>query len=103
MNQDTINRLKEMAPSIEKLRNLQPGEQEWLEPLLHSTTKTALAILNSIVNTHLTYQEIADECELHVNTVKQYLYALSDGGCLIDMTQRTAYAPTGRPRNLSRR
>ena len=34
MNTNTIKRLKDAAPSIEKLRHLQPEEQAWLEPLL---------------------------------------------------------------------
>lgn len=103
MNQVTINYLKKSAPSIERFRQLHPEEQKWMEPLLNHRTKTALNILDAISNTPLSYQEIADICELHINSVKQVLNALQDGGCRIDMSEKSAVAPTGRPRNLARR
>lgn len=103
MNTDTINRLKNAAPSIEKLRHLQPEEQDWIYPLLNKTIKTALFILDTISGSPLTYEEIADACELHINSVKQILSALSEGGCAIDMTDQVAFARTGRPRKLARR
>lgn len=103
MNQDTILRLKDAAPSIEKFRNLNPSEQDWLIPMLTQTVKTALNILDTIVDSPLTYQEIADTCELHPTSVKQILNALDDGGCKINLSEKTAFAPTGRPRNLARR
>lgn len=103
MNSNTIERLKASAPSIEKFRNLHPDEQQWLEPMLSKTMKTALAVLDAISNTALTYQEIADECELHINSVKQILSALNEGGCCIDLSDKTAFAPTGSPRNLVRK
>lgn len=103
MNQDTINRLKDAATSIDKFRNLNPSEQAWLTPLLNPTAKTALNILDTIANSPLTYQEIADICELHPTSVKQILNALDDGGCRIDLSEKTAFAPTGRPKNLARR
>ncbi len=71
MNQSTIERLKLAAPSIEKFRQLHPDEQIWIEPLMNQTTKTALDILDAIANTPLTYEEIANTCELHINSVKQ--------------------------------
>jgi hypothetical protein len=58
MNTNTINRLKSAAPSIEKFRNLKPTEQQWLEPLLTKTAKTALAILDTIESSPLTYEAI---------------------------------------------
>ncbi len=103
MNQDTINKLKSIAPSIEKFRNLHLDEQIWLEPCLHKTARTALDILDAIANNPLTYQEIADLCELHPTSVKQILNALDDGGCIINLSETTAFAPTGRPRTLARR
>ena len=103
MNQNTIERLKIAAPSIEKFRNLHPDEQIWFEPMLSQTIKTALNVLDAISNTPLTYEEIANICELHPTSVKQILSALDDGGCRIDLSEKTAFAPTGRPRNLARR
>lgn len=103
MNQDTINKLKTLAPSIERFRNLHPDEQAWLEPCLHQTTRMALNILDATANNPLTYQEIADICELHPNSVKQILNALDDGGCAINLCETTAFAPTGRPRTLAQR
>jgi response regulator of citrate/malate metabolism len=103
MNQDTITKLKALAPSIEQFRNLQPQEQEWLLPCLHQTARTALGILDTITNQALTYEEIANICQLHPTSVKQILNALDDGGCRISLNEKTAFAPTGRPRNLARR
>lgn len=103
MNTGTIKRLKLAAPSIEKFRHLESEEQAWVKPLLSKTTQTALLILDSIEQTSLTYEEIADACELHVNSVKQILSALAEGGCSIDMNDRMAFARTGRPRKLARR
>ena len=103
MNESTIERLIDAAQAIEKLRNLHSSEQQWLEPILTKTTKTALNILDAIANTPLSYEEIADICELHPTTVRQILYALKDGGCNIDLSTKTAFAPTGRPRTLARR
>lgn len=103
MNTNTIKRLKDAAPSIEKLRHLHPEEQAWLAPMLTRTTKTALLILDAISQSPLTYEEIADTCELHINSVKQILWALNEGGCAIDMDERVAFARTGRPRKLARR
>lgn len=102
MNQNTIERLKLAAPSIEKFRQL-PEEQRWMEPLMSQTVKTALDILDCISNHPMTYQEIADTCELHINSIKQILSALEEGGCHINMSEKTAIAPTGRPRLLARR
>jgi response regulator of citrate/malate metabolism len=103
MNDSTVKRLVAAAPSIEKFRNLNPSEQQWLEPMLHKTAKTALNILDAIANNPLAYEEIADICELHPTTVRQILNALAQGGCRIDLSEKTAFAPTGRPRNLARR
>lgn len=103
MNTNTTKYLKEIARFVEKFRNLHPDEQEWLEPLLRNNVKTALNILDAISNTSLSYEEIANICELHPTTVKQMLSALSEGGCTIDMSEKTAFAPTGRPRTLARR
>ena len=103
MNQNTIERLKLAASSIERFRNLHPDEQRWLEPMISQTMKTALDVLDAINNNPLTYQEIADICELHINSVKQILSALNEGGCVVNLSEKTAFAPTGRPRNLARR
>jgi response regulator of citrate/malate metabolism len=103
MNQDTIKKLKALAPTIEQFRNLQADEQEWLVAALHPTVKTALNILDSITLKSLTYEEIADICQLHHNSVRQILNALEEGGCRISLTEKTAFAPTGRPRTLARR
>jgi len=103
VNSDTINRLKQIAPFVEKFRNLHPDEQQWLEPLLKNNVRTALSILDIIANNPMTYQAIANSLELHHMTVCQMLNALAEGGCRIDLKKTTAYAPIGRPRTLARR
>ena len=101
MNTDTTNRIRESARSIEKFRALDMDEQRWLEPLVTKTTKTCLNILDAIAHQPLTYEEIAQLCDLHPTTVKQILNALNEGGCSIDLRERGAFAPTGRSRNLA--
>ncbi len=103
MNTDTVNRLKNVAPFVEKFRNLSPDEQEWLEPMLKNNLKTALDILDTITDSPMTYQAIATTLQLHPTTVTQMLNALAEGGCRIDLKKKTAFAPVGRPRTLARR
>lgn len=102
MNVDTIERLRNTATLIEKFRNLESKEQEWLLELL-SVGKSAvltLNILDAIAHQPLTFKEIAKTCECHPQTVSQILNAVADGGIAIQMQKKTAYAPTGRPRKL---
>ena len=103
MDQTTIRRLKENAAAIERIRNLHPDEQAWLVPCLNRRILTSLNILDAIANNPLTYEQIADICELHPTSVRQILGALSEGGCSISLSEKTAFAPTGRPRTLARR
>lgn len=102
MNVDTIERLGNVATLIEKFRNLEVEEQEWLLELL-TVGKSAvltLNILDVIAQVPLTFKEIAVECECHPQTVSQILNAVADGGMAITMHRKSAYAPTGRPRKL---
>jgi transcription initiation factor IIE alpha subunit len=72
---------------------------------LSKSTQTALSVLEAIADDFLTYEEIADVCNLHPNTVKQILYALSEGGIFIDMDSKEALSPKkrgGRPSNFSK-
>lgn len=102
MNQKTLDRLKELAPFIKSFRELHPREQEWLIPLLTPSVKTALAILDVIANDSLTYEEIANICELHPHSVTQILNALNEGGCDVSLSETQAFSPTGRHRVLAR-
>ena len=103
LNNDTLTKLKAAALAIKKFRQLHPDEQGWALPLLHPTIKTALTILDTIANTPLTYQEIANCCQLHPTSVRQILAALDEGGVAITLTEKSAFAPVGRPRKLARR
>ena len=103
MNQDTIDKLKAIAPSIERFRNLHPDEQKWLIHLLSPTTLAALNMLDAIANQPMTFDEISKIVERNPQTVSQTLNALNEGGVNIDLTEKTAFAPTGRPRKLARR
>lgn len=103
MNRSALDKLKRIAPSIEEFRKLPPEEQAWLEPMLTFSIKTALAILDVISQSPHTYEEIANICQLHPTSVKQILSALDDGGCRISLDEKSAFASTGRPRNLARR
>lgn len=103
MNQATIEKLKLAAPGIERFRQLHPSEQEWIEPLLDQTVRTALNILDCISNRPLTFDEVAKEVQMHPQSISQILNALSVSGVSIHLSEKGAYAPTGRPRKLARR
>ena len=103
MNESTLEKLKAAAPDIEKFRNLHPDEQKWLIHLLSPTTLAALNILDAIANQPMTFDEIGQICDRNPQTVSQTLNALAEGGVNIDFTEKTAFAPTGRPRKLARR
>lgn len=105
MNVDTLEKLRNAATLIDKFRNLESKEQEWLLELLSvgKTAVLALSLLDAIAQMPLTFKEIAIECECHPQTVSQVLNALSQGGLAIEMDKKSAYAPTGRPRKLAQK
>lgn len=103
MDSVAAQRLKEKAEAIAEFRNLTLEEQEWLFPLLARGIKNTLEMLDIISEQPLTFEEIADEMDIHPITVSQKLNALVAGGYPIDLTGNCAFAPTGRPRKLTRK
>lgn len=108
MDEKSIERVEELAEYIDRFRQLENDEQVWIAELLKNgrLVRTCLNVLVAIATESLTYQEIADICDLHVNTVKQIVYALQKGGVDI-LEQKTGkyIAPGvgGRSRRLNRK
>lgn len=102
MEEGYCKRLEDEAKAIEAFRSLDEEEQKWLMPLLRNGIKNTLKILELIKEEELTFEEIANYLECHPHTVSQKLNALARGGCDIDLTDFSAYAPVGRPRKLAR-
>ena len=102
MNQDTLERLRIAAPSIEKFRRLSPEEQAWLTPLLSAAVVSALGMLDAIEHEPLTFEEIGRITGRNPQTVAKILNVLSEK-IGINLTEKSAFAPTGRPRKLARR
>lgn len=96
-------KLIQVAKAIEEFRSLELTEQLWLMPLLNKGIQSTLEILDLISEEPLSYEEIATELDINEQTVRQKLNALSIGGYLIDLTETTAFATTGRPRTLVRK
>lgn len=102
MDVKATQRLKERAEAIAGFRELAIEEQEWLFPLLSRGIRNTLEMLDIISDQPLTFEEIAHELDLHPMSVSQKLNALAAGGYPIDLTENSAFAPTGRPRKLAR-
>lgn len=102
MDKVTVDRLKQLAPLIQKFLDLHPDEQEWLLPLLGRAERRAIKILQEIDNHPLTYKEAGSFTETHPSTVKQTLHALNEGGInfKIDSTGRWLTPNGGRKRKL---
>jgi hypothetical protein len=80
MDKATTERLTKLAPQIQQFLDLHPDEQAWLFPLLGRAQRRAIAILECVQGNYLSYKEIGEQTDTHPNTVKQTLYALSNGG-----------------------
>lgn len=103
MDDSVRNRLAIHALSIEDFRNLDEHEQRWLFPLLSKSVRTTIEMLDLISEQKLSFEEIATMLSISHHTVTQKLNALLAGGMTIDMSETTAYCPTGRPRKLARK
>ncbi|MHC5825758.1 MAG: hypothetical protein ACYT04_60400 [Nostoc sp.] len=104
MDKVTTDRLTELAPAIGQFLTLHPDEQVWLFPLLGRAERRAIAILEAIQGHYLSYEEIGNETNTHPNTVKQTLYALSNGGMnfYTDTTGKWMTPQGGRNRKLKK-
>jgi len=103
MNESTAEKITNMAKSIDYFRRLPEKDKKQLYPLLDRTAKRAIDILEAIENGQRSYQSLANEMSLSVNTVKQIVYALSFGGISIDFSDGKARAIVGRHPKLLRR
>ena len=103
MEDGVRTRLIKYAESIDNFRNLHPEEQDWLFPLLSKGFRSTIELLNLISHEAMTFEEIASALGINKQTVSQKLNALVLGGLLIQLTDTSAFAPTGRPRKLARR
>lgn len=103
MDTNLANRLTEYADKYYEFMKLTEEEQQWIMLLLSRGVKTTIKILKLISNRPMTFAEIAEEVDCNPQTVTQKLNALSKGGFPIELTETSAFAPTGRPRKLARR
>lgn len=99
MNKTTLAKLKLAAPQIEKYRQLDERDKEWLAPIIDFSVLTAIDILSQVEEQPLTFEEIAALTGLHPNSISQIINALSES-IVIDMSNGKAYAPVGRKRKL---
>ncbi len=103
MNEDSVERLKKVAKHLNKFRDLDKEEQDWLIELLRHgrLVLSALNVLEAISEEALSYEEISEVTELHPNTIKQIICAISTD-CDIDeqKTEKFISQHGGRPRKL---
>lgn len=87
MNVDTLEKLRNVATLIEKFRNLELKEKEWLLELFSAGQSVVLTMT------------ILD-AKVAPRTASQILNAVAEAGVAVQMNKKKAYAPTGRPRKL---
>jgi hypothetical protein len=104
MDKVTVDRLNNLAPKIQQFLELHPDEQAWLYPLLGRAERRAIAILEAIQGNYLSYEEIGEQTDTHPNTIKQTLYALSNGGInfRVNSSNKWMTPQGGRNRKLTR-
>lgn len=104
MDKITSDRLAKLAPALGQFLELHPDEQAWLYSLLGRAERRAIAVLECIQGNYLSYEEIVEQCDSHPSTVKQVLYALSDGGInfRVDSSNKWMTPQGGRNRKLTR-
>jgi biotin operon repressor len=103
MNQDTYRKIEGAVPFLSRYFELDKSEQAWIYPYLDKSIKSTIKILNLIIDTSLTYEEIAEDLGINKNTVIQKINALGDGGFPLEIKpDKALYAPS-RKRDLVRR
>lgn len=104
MDKVTVDNLTRLAPKIQQFLDLHPDEQAWLYPLLGRAEKRAISVLEAIQGHYLSYEEIAQETDSNVSTVKQILNALSNGGINfnVDKSGKWSTPKGGRNRRLTK-
>lgn len=96
-------KLRVWAKSIAKLQELDDEELHWLKPLLSKGVQSTMDLLKLIGDRPMTFEEVAIELDINQCTVTQKLNALLEGGYPLTLTDKTAFAETGRPRKLARK
>ncbi|MCC5644742.1 hypothetical protein LC607_17715 [Nostoc sp. CHAB 5824] len=103
MNQDTYTKIEKAVPFLVKYFELDQTEQAWIYPYLDKSLRTTIGILNLIIDSSLSYEEIAFDLKINTNTVIQKINALDNGGFPLEIkADKAIYAPS-RKRNLIRR
>lgn len=104
MDKITTDRLTRLAPKIQQFLDLHPDEQAWLYPLLGRAERRAIAVLEAIQGHYMSYEEIAAQTDSNISTIKQILYALSNGGINfnVDKSGKWQTPKGGRNRRLTK-
>ncbi|MDF0556373.1 HTH domain-containing protein [Kamptonema sp. UHCC 0994] len=103
MHDDQREKICALAKTIYKFQSLEDSEKKWIKPLLSRGIVKTLEMLDLIEGNTLTFEEIADDLQIHPTTVTQRINALIEGGYPISLNGKTAIAATGRPRKLAKR
>jgi predicted transcriptional regulator len=108
MNTDICDRIKDLAPYIERFRELEEKEQAWLKELMKNgrTVLSCLELLGVIENQSLNYYELGDALNINWQTAKQKLNAMIAGGIAIKEERDGRFISPktgGRPRKLARK
>lgn len=103
MNSDTYKKIELAVPFLVKYFELDKTEHQWIYPHLDKSIRSTIQILNLIIEESLTYEGIAEELGINMNTVIQKINALKDGGFPLEVKpDKAIYAPS-RKKNLIRR
>lgn len=102
MHDTARQKLTELADSYYEFLRLTEVEQKWLLPIFSRGSRATIELLKMIAEQPMTFEEIALELGINQQTATQKLNALAKGGFPIELTDSSAFAPTGRPRKLAR-
>lgn len=90
-------RIARLAPTIEYFRSLPREQQETLAPIIYRGALTVLRLLD-LLEEGSSYDSIAKDLDLSLNTVKELTKALEEGGLFVQ-TSNLRKNRTGRPIN----
>lgn len=99
-------RIEDLALLIERFRQLEDKDQEWLRALFKGdrTIISCLEILDEIEDKALSYYELANIMGCSPETIKQKLNAMISGGIAISESRgKYKAARGGRPRKLCKK
>jgi len=102
MDAKLINRLQKNAKFYYEFLSLDDADQEWLTPGLSKSAISTIKILKLLLERAYTFEELASETGMNIQSISQRLNALSDGGIPLDLQQGGAFLKIGRTRKLAR-